>query len=142
MGAAEARPGRRLAVLTCMDARVLPHTALDAGVGDMHVVRNAGGRVTDDSLRSLVVSTRLLGVDTIMVVHHTDCGNTGTDEELAVKLDAAGVPDVPFALHGNGPTALADDVEALRASDLLPEGTIVTGHVYDVETQTIDLVVE
>src|ERR1700742_2496921 len=80
---ADARPGRRLAVVTCMDARIDVFAALGLHLGDAHVIRNAGGRVTDDVLRSLALSTHVLGVDTVAVMQHTKCGLAGvTDEEL------------------------------------------------------------
>lgn len=129
-----APPVRRLAVLTCMDARVVPHPQLGLNLGDAHVIRNAGGRATEDAVRSLMVSTRLLGVGQVLVVHHTDCGNLGTDEEVADKLRDAGVADPPLPLHANDGQldSIAADVRRLRASELLAEGTSVEGYLYDV----------
>ena len=69
-----APPARRVAVVTCMDARLHPETFLGLGVGDAHVIRNAGGRVSGDAIRSLVISQRLLGTNEVVVIHHTDCG--------------------------------------------------------------------
>lgn len=130
----DARPVKKLAVLTCMDARVDPHAFLKLGLGDMNVVRNAGGRATDDAIRSLMVSTRLLGARKIAVIHHTNCGNGGSDDDIAAKLQDAGVADPPRPLHGNGPNAIAEDVAALKASDLFPEDVEVAGYLYDVDT--------
>src|SRR3954447_27025078 len=80
---ADARPGRRLAVVTCMDARIDVFAALGLHLGEALVIRNAGGRVTDDVLRSLALATHVLGVDTVAVMQHTKCGLTGvTDDEL------------------------------------------------------------
>ena len=131
-----APPRRQLAVLTCMDARIVPHEVLGLDNGDVHVLRNAGGRVTDDALRSLMVSTRLLGVRQVAVMHHTDCGNSGTDDELAAKLRDAGVDDPPRPLHGSPDTegGVREDVARLRDSGLLAEGTAVAGYVYDVHS--------
>ena len=137
-----APPRRQLAVLTCMDARIVPHEVLGLDNGDVHVVRNAGGRATDDALRSLMVSTRLLGVRQVAVMHHTDCGNSGTDDELAAKLRDAGVAEVPRPLHGSPDTegGVREDVARLRDSGLLAEGTTVDGYVYDVRTGRVSTV--
>lgn len=131
-----AAPRRRLAVLTCMDARILPHAMLGLGPGDVHVVRNAGARATDDAVRSLLLSTHLLGVRQVAVIAHTDCGNVGTDDEIAAKLTAAGLTDPPRPLHATPDLeqAVRDDVTALRTHARLAEGTVVHGFVYDVET--------
>src|SRR5215212_2547837 len=83
---ADARPSQKLAVLTCMDARIDVFAALGLHLGEAHVIRNAGGRVTDDVLRSLALSCHVLGVDTVVVMQHTQCGLAGvTDEELRVR---------------------------------------------------------
>lgn len=126
-----------LAVLTCIDSRVDPHAILDLGPGDAKVVRNAGGRATPDAVRSLMVATHLLGVTRVAVVHHTDCGNAGTDDELAGKLRDAGLDDPPRPLHANGPDALEVDVAGLRGSGQLALETTVEGYVYDVRTGRI-----
>lgn len=139
-GHLEAPPQRRLAVLTCMDARVVPHAALNMDIGDLHVMRNAGGRVTDDAERSLMVSTRLLGVNQVAVIHHTACGNAGTDDEIAGKLQATGLGEVPRPLYANGDDAVAEDVRRLRTSDLLAPDVTVDGFVYDVATGRLEAV--
>jgi carbonic anhydrase len=133
---AQAPPRRRLAILTCMDARILPHAMLGLGPGDLHVIRNAGARATDDAVRSLMLSTRLLGARQVAVIAHTKCGNTGTDDEVAEKLVAAGVTDPPRPLHATPDLeqAVRDDVVKLRTGGRLAEGTTVDGFVYDVET--------
>src|SRR3954467_14076303 len=80
-------PARGVVILTCMDARLHPEKFLGLDIGDAHVIRNAGGRVSDDALRSLVISERLLGTTEIVVIHHTDCGMlTFTNEQLAAKI--------------------------------------------------------
>src|SRR4051794_17024023 len=86
-GGLQALPARRLAVLTCMDARLDPARALGLEEGDAHVIRNAGGRATDDAIRSLVISQQLLGTREVLVIHHTDCGMlTFTNEQLRDRL--------------------------------------------------------
>src|SRR5581483_6546876 len=83
-----ARPSKRVAVLACMDARLIPTRILGLGEGEAHVLRNAGGVVTDDAIRSLAISQNLLGTEEIVLIHHTDCGMlTFTDDEFAAKLE-------------------------------------------------------
>src|SRR5436309_3721039 len=80
-------PARHVAVVTCMDARLHPETFLGLDIGDAHVIRNAGGRVSDDAIRSLIISSRLLGTNEYLVIHHTDCGMlTFTNEQLRSRL--------------------------------------------------------
>ena len=131
-------PARRLAVLTCMDARIDPAQALGLAEGDAHVVRNAGGRASDDALRSLVISQQLLGTREVLVIHHTDCGMlTFSNEQLHAKLaqdlgaDAAAVDFLPFA---DLEQSVRDDVAAIRSSPLVPDDVSVRGFVYDVRT--------
>ncbi len=131
-------PARRLAVLTCMDARIDPAKALGLAAGDAHVVRNAGGRASDDALRSLVISQQLLGTREVIVLHHTDCGMlTFTNDQLSDKLreafgvDTAGTDFLPFA---DLEQSVRDDVAAIRASPLVPDDVAVRGFVYDVRS--------
>ncbi len=131
-------PGRRLVVLTCMDARIDPAKAFGLEEGDAHVVRNAGGRASDDAIRSLVISTHLLGTREILVIHHTDCGMlTFSNEQLREQLrrdldaDASGVDFLPFT---DLDESVRQDVETIRSSPLLPKDLTVRGFVYDVHT--------
>ena len=138
MIAADARPARRLAVVTCMDARIDAFAALGLRLGDAHVIRNAGGRVTDDVLRSLAVSSHMLGVDTAVVVQHTQCGLAGvTEEELRSRTGA----DLGFLPIDDHAEALRADVELLTTVPFLEPLQALAGFVYDVETGTIDDVV-
>ncbi|HMF82765.1 MAG TPA: carbonic anhydrase [Acidimicrobiia bacterium] len=134
-------PAQHLAVLTCMDARIHPEQALGLDIGDAHMIRNAGGRASDDAIRSLVISTELLGTNEFGVMHHTDCGMlTFTNEDLRSKLseergvDASKVDFLPFP---DLEQSVRDDVAAIKASPLLPDGIEVTGWIYDVKTGTI-----
>jgi carbonic anhydrase len=134
-------PAQHLAVLTCMDARIHPEQALGLEIGDAHMIRNAGGRASDDAIRSLVISTTLLGTDEFAVIHHTDCGMlTFTNEDLRKKLsddrgvDASGVDFLPFP---DLEQSVRDDVSTIKASSLLPDDIEVTGWVYDVKTGKI-----
>jgi carbonic anhydrase len=132
------RPGRRLAVVTCMDTRIDVFAALGLRVGEAHVIRNAGGRVTDDVLRSLAVSCHLLGVDTVVVMQHTKCGLAGvTDEELR-ELTGADLPFFPIDDHA---AALREDIELLTTRSYLAPLKVISGFVYDVENGEIDDVV-
>jgi carbonic anhydrase len=130
-----ARPARHLAVVTCMDARIDVFAALGLSLGDAHVIRNAGGRVTDDVVRSLALSCHVLGVDTVVVMQHTKCGLTGvTDEELR-RITGADVGFLPIADHV---AALKEDVDALAAKPFLEPIKTIAGLVYDVETGALD----
>ncbi|QIN79796.1 carbonic anhydrase [Rubrobacter marinus] len=131
-------PARKVAVVTCMDARLHPEAFLGLELGDAHVIRNAGGRVSEDAIRSLVISERLLGTEEIVVIHHTDCGMlTFSNEDLAAKIredlgvDASGRDFLPFSDLEGG---VREDVETIRASELIPDDIEVHGAVYDVKT--------
>src|SRR6202795_420903 len=116
-------PGRRLAVVTCMDARLDPARFLGLDLGDAHVIRNAGGVVSDDAMRSLVISHHLLGTQEAVVIGHTDCGMvTFTNDQLRAKLadeagaDASGIDFLPFP---DAEARVAESVQRVRDSDLL-----------------------
>ena len=131
-------PARQVAVLVCMDARIDPAKVLGLSEGDAHVIRNAGGRASDDALRSLAISHELLGTREVMVIHHTDCGMlTFTNDQLRQRLrdrlgaDASGIDFLPFDdLH----QSVRDDVVTIRSSPLVPDDVVVSGFVYDVRT--------
>ena len=131
-------PSLPLVVLSCIDARVQPARFLGLGVGEAHVVRNAGGRASDDALRSIIVSTQLLGTRECMVVHHTDCGmQTFTNDEVREKLEAetgASADDVDFMPFTDLESSVQADVRVIRANPLLPPEVEVTGWIYDVRT--------
>lgn len=135
---ADPRPSRRLAVITCMDARIDVFAVLGLHLGEANVIRNAGGRVTDDVLRSLALATHVLGVDTVVVMQHTKCGLAGvTDEELR-NLTGAEVGFLPIDDHA---AALREDIGVLQATPFLSPVQVVAGFVYDVESGEIDDVV-
>ena len=129
-------PGRRFAVVTCMDARLDPAKFLGLEEGDAHVIRNAGGLVSDDALRSLVISHWLLGTQEAFVIAHSDCGMlTFTNDDLHGKLAdevGADATDVDFLPFSDLDDSVRSSVERVRSSDLLPESFAVTGYVYDV----------
>jgi carbonic anhydrase len=127
-------PGRRFAVVTCMDARLDPAKFLGLAEGDAHVIRNAGGVVSDDALRSLVISHHLLGTEESFVIGHTDCGMlTFTNDDLRARLgpEAAGIDFLPFP---DLDARVEQSVRAIQQSKLLPDSFSATGFVYDVRT--------
>jgi carbonic anhydrase len=137
-GDAQLPPNRPVAVLTCVDARLHPERFLGLEIGDAHVVRNAGGRASDDALRSLIISSVLLGTRELMVIHHTDCGMlTFTNEDAWGKLrsetgrDASHIDFLPFS---DVEASVRDDVRTIRENPFLPADARVTGWVYDVRT--------
>ncbi len=130
-------PARRLALLTCMDARVDPARALGLEEGDAHVIRNAGGVATDDALRSLVISNRLLGTDTAYVIGHTQCGMVSfTNDDLYSELEGEGVDArwLDFLPFKEIEASVTASVARLRTTPLLPDGYRVEGFVLDVAT--------
>ena len=131
----DARPGRRLAVVTCMDARIDVFAVLGLHLGEAHVIRNAGGRVTDDVLRSIALSSHVLGVDTVVVMQHTKCGLAGvTDEELRAATGA----DLGFFPIDDHAAALREDIDVLRAQPYLDTLQVIGGLIYDVESGELE----
>jgi carbonic anhydrase len=135
---ADARPSRRLAVITCMDARIDVFAVLGLRLGEAHVLRNAGGRITDDVLRSLALSSHVLGVETVVVMQHTKCGLAGvTDEELRRSTGA----DLGFYPIDDHAAALREDIDELVAKPYLEPVKVIAGFVYDVESGELSDVV-
>ncbi len=131
-------PGRKLAIITCMDARLHPEKFLGLSEGDAHVIRNAGGRADDDALRSLVISQELLGTEEVLVIHHTNCGMlTFSNEQLRQKLkerygkDPGNVDYLPFS---DLEQSVRDDVETIRSYPFAKKNTRVSGYVFDVKS--------
>ena len=137
-GALEIPPARPVLVLTCIDARLDPAKMLGLEIGDAHVLRNAGGRATDDAIRSASISSWLLGTREYLVIHHTDCGMTKfTDDVLHGMIrDATGidVSDDEYLSFSDVDESVREDVARLRDVKTLPEGVTVAGLVYDVRT--------
>jgi len=131
-------PARKVAVLACMDARLHPSKFLGLEIGDAHVIRNAGGRASDDAIRSLIISQRLLGTKEVLVIHHTDCGMlTFSNDQLREKLkaetgnDASKIDFLPFPELDR---SVRDDVKRIKESPFVDKDVAVTGFVYDVHT--------
>jgi carbonic anhydrase len=149
-------PARRFAILTCMDARLDPAKYAGLSEGDAHVIRNAGGRASDDAIRSLVISYKLLGTQEWFVIHHTNCGMEFFDDErmrelLAHSLETAELGPDGFRDIGSGPgstearyidwltisdpeQSVVEDVSRIRAHPLVPPQIPIYGYVYDVNT--------
>ena len=132
------RPARKLAVLTCMDTRLSIRT-LGLQTGDAHIIRNAGGIVTEDALRSLVVSHHLLGTEEIMVINHTDCGlMQATEQELRTRIQnrsgTAAVSPAFFYAFQNIEENVRHQLEKLNTHPWIPKTVAIRGFVYDVAT--------
>ena len=127
-----------LAVVTCMDSRIDPLGMLGLGKGDAKIMRNAGGRVTEDVLRTLVLATHLLGVDRVLVVEHTECKMaSATDDEVHAAIkESSGIDtrSLVFQTMDDQLATLAGDVQKVRSSPYLPKGVEVGGFLYDVRT--------
>lgn len=137
-GGLQVRPRRQMAILTCMDSRYTAQGVLGVALGDTHVIRNAGGRATEDVLRSLVLSAHALGTRGCVVIHHTNCGLYDTTNEAirdrireATGEDASHIDFLPFQ---DVAESVREDMAILRGSPLFPDGYQVLGFVYDVTT--------
>ena len=139
------RAARGLAVVTCMDSRIEPLQMLGLSRGDAKILRNAGARVTDDVLRTLVLAVHLLEVDRVMVVAHTDCRMaTVTDEQVHDAIrERSGIDtrSLEFRTMSDQLAVLAEDVQRIRSSPYLPAGLPVVGAVYDVKTGRLEVAV-
>lgn len=133
------RPGRKVAVLACMDTRIDLFPMLGLRRGDAHLLRNAGGLVTEDAIRSLSVSQRKLGTEEIVLVMHDGCGLLGaSDEQFASELAADGAaPTWRMGGFSDVEQTLRDGLERLRASSELPHRDHISGFVFDPETGTL-----
>ena len=136
-GELPAPPRRGIAIVSCMDARIRVHTMLGLSEGDAHVIRNAGGVVTDDTIRSLAISQRKLGTRAVMVIQHTKCGMNGLDESdfrEELRRDTGGDPEWPIGAFADLEDSVRESVKRLRASPYLVHRHAVRGFVYDVES--------
>lgn len=132
------KPKTKVAIVTCMDSRLHVAPALGLALGDAHILRNAGGRVTEDMIRSLVISQQQMGTREIVVLHHTDCGaqifqNEEFQEHLKTELgvDVSGHDFLPFQ---DVEESVREDMQLLRECPLIPDDVVISGAVYDVDT--------
>ena len=130
-------PGRKTAVVACMDARLNVYGALGLKEGDAHVIRNAGGAVTDDAIRSLAISQRLLGTEEIILIHHTDCGMLtfhDDDFKASIEQDTGIRPPWAAEAFSDLEADVKQSIARIKASPFIPKKDSVRGFVYEVET--------
>jgi len=144
LGGRPVRPARQVAIVACMDSRMRIFPMLGLGDGEAHVVRNAGGVVTDDVVRSLAISQRLLGTREIMLIHHSDCGMQKTTEDEfkgAIEADTGIRP--PWAVESFGDAAqdVRQSIGRLKASPFIPHKDGIRGFVFDVDTGKLSEVI-
>jgi carbonic anhydrase len=136
----DVKPSRRLAIVTCMDSRLDVFAALGLGDGEAHILRNAGGVITDDVIRSLSISQRRLGTREVMLIHHTDCGMLKlTDDGFRAELQAATGVAPAFAIESfsDAEADVRQSILRVRRSDFIPHRDVVRGFVYDVDTHAV-----
>jgi len=136
-GALPLPPARHVAVVACMDARLNPYGLLGLTEGDAHVIRNAGGVITDDEIRSLSISQRLLGTEEIMLIHHTDCGmlTFGDDDfRRQIQRETGVKPEWAAETFDNPEEDVRQSIARIKASPFIPKKDNVRGFVYDVHT--------
>jgi carbonic anhydrase len=136
----DVQPSRRLAIVTCMDSRLDVFAALGLGDGEAHVLRNAGGVITDDVIRSLAISQRKLGTRAVMLIHHTDCGmqkitDDGFRDELREETGTA--PAFAIESFTDVDASVRQSILRVRRSDFIPHRDRVRGFVYDVDTHQL-----
>jgi carbonic anhydrase len=139
-GHLDVKPSRRLAIVTCMDSRLDVFAALGLRHGEAHVLRNAGGVITDDVIRSLAVSQRRLGTREVMLIHHTDCGMQSlTDDGFRAELQEATGVAPAFAIESftDVESNVRQSILRVRRSDFVPHRDAVRGFVYDVDTHLL-----
>lgn len=145
LGDLQGRAARGLAIVTCMDSRIDPLAMLGLRKGDAKILRNAGARVTDDVLRTLVLAAHLLAVERVMVVAHTDCRMTKvTDDEVHASILASSGIDtrsVEFGTIGDQRAVLSHDIQRVRSSPYLPPQLPVVGCLFDLDTGKLDVLV-
>ena len=130
-------PARKVAIVACMDARVNPYPILGLELGDAHVIRNAGGVVTDDEIRSLAISQRLLGTEEVILMHHTDCGMlTFNDEEFRrqIQEDTGIKPAWSPEAFDDLEADVRQSIERIKSSPFIPNKESIRGFIYEVET--------
>ena len=130
-------PAKKLAVVACMDARIVVSRILGLDEGDAHIIRNAGGVITDDEIRSLAISQRLLGTEEIILVHHTDCGMlTFTDDEFrrSIQQETGIKPEWAAEAFSDLDEDVRQSIARIKASPFIPHKDRIRGFVYEVET--------
>ncbi len=139
-------PARKLAILTCMDSRMDIFSLAGLKLGDAHIIRNAGGRASDDAIRSLVISNQLVGTNEWIVIHHTDCGLEATNNEkmgkrLRESLKTAEGDFINWMTITDRIKSIKDDVNRLRSHPLVPGNVSISGFLFDVRTGLLSEVI-
>ena len=130
-----ADPSRKFAILTCMDARLDPAKFAGLSEGDAHVIRNAGGRVSDDAMRSLLISYKLLGTNEWFIVHHTDCGlEKFSNEDIDKKFNIQFKDKIDWLTFKDNKKSLVEDVLKLRNHSLVPSSISIYGYIYECQS--------
>lgn len=135
-------PARKLAIVACMDARLTVEALLGLKTGDAHIIRNAGGIVTEDALRSLIISHHLLGTQEFMIINHTDCGmltfqDNGLKEKLRHETHTSVVAPEAFHAFSDLETNVREQIEKVKSHPWIPASIPVRGFIYDVKTGTL-----
>ena len=136
-------PGKQVTVLTCMDARLDPAKFMGLDEGDAHVIRNAGGRASEDAIRSLVISYKLLGTNEFYVIHHSDCGmESFTKKDMKEHFEETGnnekVEEIDWLTISNQEESVKSDIEKIRNHPLIPKEIPIHGFIFDVKTGKLD----
>ena len=139
----KSKPTRRFAILTCMDARLDPAKFAGLVEGDAHVIRNAGGRASEDAVRSLLISHKLLDTKEWFVVHHTNCGmETVTDEEINEVFDIKNSSNINWLTFKDNKQSLVEDVLTIRNHPLVPKSLSIYGYIYNCSSGILEEVKE
>jgi carbonic anhydrase len=136
----DVRPSRKLAIVTCMDSRLDVFAALGLGIGEAHVLRNAGGVITDDVIRSLAISQRLLGTREVMLIHHTDCGMEKLSDDgfrAALQEETGVAPSFAVESFGDVDADVRQSILRVQRSAFIPHRDSVRGFVYDVDNHRL-----
>ena len=136
-----AAPAKRIAIVACMDARLDPYEVLGLTIGDAHVIRNAGGVITDDEIRSLAISQHLLETEEIMLIHHTECGmlKVGNEEfHQLLEAESGERPEWHTMSFSDLEGSVRNSIERIKASPFIPRTDAVRGFIYDVHSGLLD----
>ena len=134
-GDLQATPIKKFAILTCMDARLDPAKFAGLSEGDAHVIRNAGGRASDDAIRSLLISYKLLGTREWFVIHHTNCGmETVSDDEINEIFNIKASQNIQWLTFSDNEKSVIEDVQTLRNHSLVPKDIVIHGYIYNCGT--------
>ncbi|KAI8107793.1 hypothetical protein M9435_002821 [Picochlorum sp. BPE23] len=141
-GSLPAPPSRKTFILTCIDARLVPYDALGLSIGECHIFRNAGGRVSDDAIRSFTMTQQLMGTEEIFVMHHTQCGVEGRTNQDVVDLIQKNLGEdashLDFLTCTSARASVSEDVDKLKDCKLINPGTKISGLLYHVETGQVE----